>query len=73
MEDLTPEYVQLSISNTYDSVVLINTLKVKTDITEQELDIINKNKQHISIMLNKTWFAEGLTPGQKTELEDIIQ
>lgn len=73
MEELTQEQVQSSISAAYDSVNLINELQAKEVITEEELDSLNRNKEHISIMLGKDWFVAGLTSAQKTELESIIQ
>lgn len=65
---LTPQEVQQSISAAYDSVKLINDLKLKSDLSEQELDMLERNQQHIGIMLAKDWFVEGLTETQKTEL-----
>lgn len=73
MEELTQEQVQSSISAAYDSVSLINELQAKEVMTEEELDSLNRNKEHISIMLGKDWFIIGLTASQKTELESIIQ
>lgn len=69
----TPTQVQLSISAAYDSVNLINKLKAQEVVTEEELNYLEKNKKHIVTMLGKDWFAEGLTPEQKSELETIAK
>ena len=73
MEDLTQEQVQSNISAAYDSVNLINALKAKDELTEQDIYTLDKNKQHISIMLAKAWFYNELTAEQKIELENTIQ
>jgi hypothetical protein len=68
---LTPEEVQKSISAAYDSVNLINSLKLKESLTEEETDCIKRNKEHIKIMLDRDWFVGGLTTQQKTELKAV--
>ena len=72
MEELTQEQVQSSIAAAYDSVSLINELQAQEVITEEEVDTLSRNKEHISIMLEKDWFVGGLTAAQKTELESIV-
>lgn len=72
MEELTQEQVQSSIAAAYDSVSLINELQAQEVITEEEVDTLSRNKEHISIMLGKDWFVGGLTAAQKTELESIV-
>ena len=73
MEELTQVQVQSSISAAYDSVNLINELQAQEVMTAEDSDTLNRNKEHISIMLGKDWFVGGLTAAQKTELESIIQ
>jgi hypothetical protein len=67
----TPKEVTKHIAAAYDSVALITELKAKESLTEHETARLSRNVEHIHIMLAKTWFAEGLTPEQKTELEAI--
>jgi hypothetical protein len=69
--NFTPEELSKHISIAYDSVTLIAELKAKESLTEEETETLSRNVQHIHIMLAKTWFTEGLTPEQKTELEAI--
>lgn len=73
MEDLklTPEEVQNSVLAAYDSVNLINDLKAKESLTEDEQYTLKRNEEHIAIMLGKDWFVEGLTPEQKNELDAL--
>lgn len=67
----TPEEVAKHITAAYDSVALITELNTKESLTEEEADTLSRNVEHIHIMLEKAWFAEGLTPEQKTELGAI--
>jgi hypothetical protein len=67
----TAEKVARHIAAAYDSVALITELKAKESLTEEETAIMSRNVQHIHVMLEEAWFAEGLTPEQKTELEAI--
>ena len=71
MEELTQEQIEKSVSAVYDSVNLINELNSKETKTEEDLDSIKRNKEHIKIMLGKDWFVEALTTEQKAELETI--
>lgn len=71
MEELTQEQIEKSVSAAYDSVNLINELNSKETKTEEDADAINRNKEHVKIMLGKDWFIEALTTEQKAELETI--
>jgi hypothetical protein len=67
----TPEQVAKSISAAYDSVTIVNELNGKMDITEEELATLDRNVEHIRIMMGKEWFIAGLTDKQITELQAI--
>lgn len=67
----TPEELSKHVSTAYDSVALITELKAKESLTEEETKTLSRNTEHIHIMLKHVWFAEALTPEQKTELEAI--
>jgi hypothetical protein len=71
MENLTTEQIEKSISAAYDSVNLINELLSKESLDEEELATVNRNKEHLIIMLGKDWFSEALTATQKKELEQL--
>jgi hypothetical protein len=73
MEELTQEQIEKSVSAVYDSVNLINKLNSKETQAEEDTDAINRNKEHIKIMLGKDWFVEALTTEQKVELEGIFK
>lgn len=49
----TVEQTEKHFSAMKDSVDLINLLKTKSSLTEEELDMLNRNKEHLSIMLEK--------------------
>jgi hypothetical protein len=67
----TPEQVSELISGTYDCFNLINELKSKETLTEEEADTLERAEQHIRIMMGKEWFVAGLTDLQVTELQAI--
>lgn len=69
--ELTAEQVAKSVSAAYDSVNLLNELKAKETLTEEETDTVTRNEEHIRIMMGKDWFVAALTKAQKTELSKI--
>lgn len=71
-EEQTPEQVQRSISAAFDSVSLINELKAKPSLTEEEQDRLNRNVEHLRIMLAKEWFSEGLTEQQTIYIDACL-
>jgi hypothetical protein len=71
-EEQTPEQVQRSISAAFDSVNLINQLKAQPSLTEEEQDRVNRNVEHLRIMLEKEWFSEGLTEQQRIDIDACL-
>ena len=71
-EEQTPEQVQRSISAAFDSVNLINQLKAQPSLTEEEQDRLNRNVEHLRIMLAKEWFSEGLTEQQTIDIDACL-
>ena len=71
-EEQTPEQVQRSISAAFDSVNLINELKSNPSLTEEEQDRVNRNVEHLRIMLEKEWFSEGLTEQQRIDIDACL-
>tara|TARA_R110001606_G_scaffold390367_2_gene557275 strand:+ start:317 stop:577 length:261 start_codon:yes stop_codon:yes gene_type:complete len=81
---MTTEEIQQQITNTFDSVNLINNIVSKTiseNITENiygdtEAEIrqsLINNKNHIEIMIAKDWLIEGATSSQMTTLNNAIE
>jgi len=70
--DTTEEQTQRSISAAFDSVNLVNELKVKPSLTEEEQGRLDRNKEHLIIMLGKDWFEAGLTEQQKTDINTCL-
>jgi hypothetical protein len=73
MKDLTTEQIEKSVLASYDSITLIHQLSSKDEVTTEDLESIERNKQHISIMLEKDWFVTALSNAQKLELEEVIK
>ena len=69
--ELTTEQKERSVLACYDSFNLVNELKAKSTLTEEEKDTLKRNEEHIRIMLQKDWFVAQLTAKQKTELSKI--
>ena len=69
---MTNEEIQRSVVSTYDSVDLINQLEALEKPTQEDLDTINRNKEHLKIMIAKDWFLEALTAGQIEEINGLI-
>jgi hypothetical protein len=71
-EEQTPEQVQRSIYAAFDPVNLINQLKAQPSLTEEEQDRLNRNVEHLRIMLAKEWFSEGLTEQQTIDIDACL-
>ena len=73
MENLTQEEIKNSVNAAYDSVNLINELNLIEELSEEQKDTLDRNKEHLKIMLAKEWFFNALTEEQKVELFDICK
>jgi hypothetical protein len=71
--ELTTEQIEKSVNAAFDSVNLVNELKVKPSLTEEEQDRLDRNKQHLEIMLAKDWFSAALTEEQTTQINECIK
>jgi hypothetical protein len=61
--EITPEQIAKNYAAALDSVNLINELKAKETLTEDEEKTIQRNLEHLEIMLAKDyWTTEDLTP-----------
>ena len=68
----TQEQIAQSISAAFDSVNLVAELKAKASVTEDEQGTIDRNVEHLSIMLGKEWFAEALTAEQASAIAAVV-
>jgi len=73
VEEVTEGQAARSVLAAYDSVALINELKAKPELTEDETAAIERNVEHLKIMLAKEWFVNALNSAQKTELEALTK
>jgi hypothetical protein len=61
--EYTAEEIKQQYESTLHSVELINKLKAKESLTKEETDTLNRNKQHVEIMLKRDyWTTEDLDP-----------
>lgn len=70
--EMTEEQIQRSVSAAFDSVNLINELKTQPSLNEEEQDRLDRNKQHLTIMLAKDWFSTALTEQQTTDINACL-
>ena len=68
----TQEQIAQSISAAFDSVNLVAELKAKASVTEDEQGTIERNVEHLNIMLGKEWFAEALTAEQASDIAAVL-
>lgn len=61
-----------SVNAAFDSVNLINELNAKTDKTQDDLETIERNVEHLIIMMGHEWFTAALTTEQTTAINAII-
>jgi hypothetical protein len=61
--EITIEQIAINYASALDSVNLVNELKAKEILTEDEEKTIQRNLEHLEIMLAKDyWTNEDLTP-----------
>jgi len=66
------EFTEKHISALYDSVNLINELQAIESPTEEQTDTINRNIEHLEIMMGKEDFVALLTEEQIAEVNALI-
>ena len=61
--EITTEQIAKNYAAALDSVNLVNELKAKETLTEEDEKTIQRNLEHLEIMLAKDyWTTEDLTP-----------
>lgn len=72
----TPEQVQQHISAAFDSVNLINGIIAGTKMVDATLEnkkeTVSRNVEHLQLMMGKTWFTDGCTSTQETNINNCI-
>ena len=71
MKKQTPN-PEKSISAALDSVALINKLVIEA-IDDKKKSAVERNVNHLELMLTKEFFTEALTTEQLVELETCIE
>jgi hypothetical protein len=70
-ETQTPEQIQRHISAAFDSVNLINSL-ITEPADDKTKDSVERNYQHLELMIAKDWFEAGCTAQQVTDINACI-
>lgn len=63
--EMTQEQIAQSVSAAFDSVDLIN-------LNEDDAATIERNVEHLRIMMDKEWFVSALTAEQTEQINAII-
>ena len=69
---MTQEQITKSVSSAFDSVNLINGLKAKEVLGEEDTASIDRNVEHLKVMMSKDWFVSELTEDQKNEINKLV-
>jgi hypothetical protein len=72
MENLTQEQIAQSIFAAFDSVNLINQINNQEEKSQDDLDTLNRNIEHLRIMMAMEWFYNALTEEQKEEILSLL-
>ena len=70
--EMTQEQITKSVSSAFDSVNLINGLKAKEVLGEEDTASIDRNVEHLKVMMSKDWFVSELTEDQKNEINKLV-
>jgi len=69
----TPPNPRNSVSAAFDSVNLINNTIPSTGKTiDEKIDIMKRNKDHLEIMMGKSWFTEALINDEGNQIQTCI-
>lgn len=69
----TPPNSRNSVSAAFDSVNLINNTIPSTGKTiDEKIDIVKRNKDHLEIMMGKSWFTEALINDEGNQIQTCI-
>ena len=71
-ENYTPEEVQQYVTNTFDSVTLLNELNALESLTQEQEHTKERNVKHLEIMIAKEWFSSALTEEQESIIMQLI-
>lgn len=69
----TQEQISIHINSAFDSVDLINEIVVKDIQSEEDAEIMDRNVEHLKIMMAYEWFASALTEEQANQINAIIK
>jgi hypothetical protein len=70
---MTQEQIEKSISAANDSIALINDLKSKENKTDDNILSIERNIEHLKIMMSKDWFVNNIDKTHKTQINNLIK
>jgi hypothetical protein len=70
--EITQEQIAQSVSAAFDSVNLINEINAQEEITQDDLDTIERNVEHLRIMMGEEWFYNSLNEENKQLILSLL-
>jgi hypothetical protein len=64
--------IEKEISSTFDSVELINRLNLIEEKTQEDIDCLSRNIEHLKIKMSQEIFVEILNEYQKKVINSLI-
>lgn len=64
--------IEKEISSTFDSVELINKLNLIEEKTQEDIDCLSRNIEHLKIKMNQPYFVENLDEKQIYIINSLI-
>jgi hypothetical protein len=74
MENLVPvqEIIDKTVESSFHSVDLINKLKTQMSLSEDDQATMQRNIDHLNLLLSKEWYVEALTEEQRAEVDSAV-
>ena len=69
---MTQEQIAQSVSAAFDSVNLINEINAQEERTQYDLDTIERNVEHLRIMMGEEWFYNSLNEENKQLILSLL-
>jgi len=70
--EMTQEQIAQSVSAAFDSVNLINEINAQEERTQYDLDTIERNVEHLRIMMGEEWFYNSLNEENKQLILSLL-
>lgn len=70
--ETTKDFARKSVNAAFDSVNIVNEINLLSSPSKENLEELERNIEHLKIMMNIEWFTDELTLSEKQQIETII-